>query len=273
MTFAVALVTLCGTLAIVVLPSLRSRSASTRGVRSLGRSRRPRRRPGRRNLVDRRQRRTLDRGRRQADPGHAARAAGRPHCPRALSPAPLRVRRGPDRPALRGRSSSRDRPRQHRRHPQRHDRRIDDVRTVLLGMALFALGTRVHIPRLVRIGVRPLVLGLGSWALIAAVAYAACASPGRSRVPFGTAGGSAAQWTAAAATPLPLPRAPGRRRDRHVLGAPGRRASSPRLRSCRAATSSSSVHEPCVAQRARRCVPGERVRWRSIYGAYGRVSV
>ena len=50
--------------------------------------------------------------------------------------------------------------------------RIDDVRTVLLGMALFALGTRVHIPRLLRIGARPLVLGLASWTLIAAGAYA-----------------------------------------------------------------------------------------------------
>ena len=50
--------------------------------------------------------------------------------------------------------------------------RIDDVRTVLLGMALFALGARVQIPRLLRIGVRPLALGLASWALIAAVAYA-----------------------------------------------------------------------------------------------------
>ena len=50
--------------------------------------------------------------------------------------------------------------------------RIDDVRTVLLGMALFALGSRVQIPRLLRIGIRPLVLGLASWVLIAAVAYA-----------------------------------------------------------------------------------------------------
>lgn len=49
--------------------------------------------------------------------------------------------------------------------------RIDDVRTVLLGMALFALGTRVQISRLVRIGARPLLLGLASWTLIAAVAY------------------------------------------------------------------------------------------------------
>ena len=49
--------------------------------------------------------------------------------------------------------------------------RLDDTRTVLLGMSLFALGTRVQIDRLLRIGVRPLVLGLSSWALIAAAAY------------------------------------------------------------------------------------------------------
>lgn len=56
--------------------------------------------------------------------------------------------------------------------PKQMTHRIDDVRTVLLGMALFALGTRVRIPRLLRIGVRPLALGLVSWVLIAAVAYA-----------------------------------------------------------------------------------------------------
>ena len=50
--------------------------------------------------------------------------------------------------------------------------RIDDARTVLLGLALFALGTRVRLDRLVRIGIRPLALGLVSWVLIAAVAYA-----------------------------------------------------------------------------------------------------
>ena len=49
--------------------------------------------------------------------------------------------------------------------------RLEDARTVLLGMALFALGTRVLGSRLVRIGLRPLVLGLASWALIAALAY------------------------------------------------------------------------------------------------------
>ena len=50
--------------------------------------------------------------------------------------------------------------------------RIDDLRTVLLGMALFALGTRVNVGRLRQIGARPLVLGLASWLLIAVVAYA-----------------------------------------------------------------------------------------------------
>ena len=49
---------------------------------------------------------------------------------------------------------------------------IDALRTVLLGMALFALGARVRLGRLVQIGARPLALGLASWALIAAVAYA-----------------------------------------------------------------------------------------------------
>ncbi len=50
--------------------------------------------------------------------------------------------------------------------------RIDDLRTILLGMALFALGSRVDVGRMCRIGARPLVLGLGSWLLIAVVAYA-----------------------------------------------------------------------------------------------------
>jgi uncharacterized membrane protein YadS len=49
--------------------------------------------------------------------------------------------------------------------------RIDDLRTVLLGMALFALGCRVNVARFREIGLRPLVLGLGSWALIAVVSY------------------------------------------------------------------------------------------------------
>ena len=50
--------------------------------------------------------------------------------------------------------------------------RVDDLRTVLLGLALFALGTRVDLGRLRQIGARPLALGLASWALIAAVSYA-----------------------------------------------------------------------------------------------------
>jgi len=56
--------------------------------------------------------------------------------------------------------------------PDRALLRIDDLRTVLLGMALFALGTRVNVGRLRQIGARPLVLGLTSWLLIAVVAYA-----------------------------------------------------------------------------------------------------
>jgi len=49
---------------------------------------------------------------------------------------------------------------------------IDAFRTALLGMALFAIGARVSLARLARLGGRPLALGLGSWVLIAAVAYA-----------------------------------------------------------------------------------------------------
>ncbi len=56
--------------------------------------------------------------------------------------------------------------------PDRALVRIDDLRTVLLGMALFALGTRVDVRRMREIGARPLVLGLASWLLIAVVAYA-----------------------------------------------------------------------------------------------------
>ena len=56
--------------------------------------------------------------------------------------------------------------------PDRIVVRIDDLRTVFLGMALFALGTRVNVGRLRQIGARPLALGLASWLLIAVVAYA-----------------------------------------------------------------------------------------------------
>jgi uncharacterized membrane protein YadS len=48
---------------------------------------------------------------------------------------------------------------------------IDRARTLLLAAALFAIGTRVDVRRLARLGARPLALGLGSWALIAGVAY------------------------------------------------------------------------------------------------------
>jgi uncharacterized integral membrane protein (TIGR00698 family) len=49
---------------------------------------------------------------------------------------------------------------------------IDRLRNGLLGAALFAIGTRVRLERLARLGGRPLALGVASWALIAAVAYA-----------------------------------------------------------------------------------------------------
>lgn len=48
---------------------------------------------------------------------------------------------------------------------------IDRARTLLLAAALFAIGTRVDVRRLSRLGLRPLALGLSSWALIAVLAY------------------------------------------------------------------------------------------------------
>ena len=49
--------------------------------------------------------------------------------------------------------------------------RVGDARTAIFAAALFAIGTRVRIRQLARLGPRPLVLGLTSWALIAVVAY------------------------------------------------------------------------------------------------------
>jgi len=46
------------------------------------------------------------------------------------------------------------------------------VQGVLLAAALFGLGTGIHVPTLLRTGGRALVLGLCSWVLVAAVAYA-----------------------------------------------------------------------------------------------------
>ena len=48
---------------------------------------------------------------------------------------------------------------------------IDWCRSLLLAAALFAIGTRVDARRLAKLGVRPLVLGLASWALVATLAY------------------------------------------------------------------------------------------------------
>jgi uncharacterized membrane protein YadS len=49
---------------------------------------------------------------------------------------------------------------------------IADAKTVLLAVALFSVGARVELRRLLAVGGRPLVLGLSSWAIVAAVAYA-----------------------------------------------------------------------------------------------------
>ncbi|WP_307865263.1 YeiH family protein [Streptomyces montanisoli] len=46
------------------------------------------------------------------------------------------------------------------------------VQSVLLVAALFGLGTGIHLPALFRTGRRSLVLGVASWALVAAIAYA-----------------------------------------------------------------------------------------------------
>ena len=49
----------------------------------------------------------------------------------------------------------------------------DWLQTALLAMALFGLGSAVRLGELVRTGWRALVVGLLSWALIAALAYGA----------------------------------------------------------------------------------------------------
>ena len=49
---------------------------------------------------------------------------------------------------------------------------LADTKILLLAVALFAVGARVELRRLLAVGGRPLVLGLSSWAIVAAVAYA-----------------------------------------------------------------------------------------------------
>ncbi|KQQ94412.1 hypothetical protein ASF62_09885 [Leifsonia sp. Leaf325] len=53
----------------------------------------------------------------------------------------------------------------------------DTVQTALLAMALFALGASIRIAQLARTGWRALVVGLTSWALIAVLAYGAAMLP------------------------------------------------------------------------------------------------
>ena len=48
---------------------------------------------------------------------------------------------------------------------------LADAKTVLLAVALFAVGARVELRRLFAVGGRPLVLGLSSWVIVALVAY------------------------------------------------------------------------------------------------------
>jgi uncharacterized integral membrane protein (TIGR00698 family) len=50
---------------------------------------------------------------------------------------------------------------------------IQDAETLLLGMGLFGLGSNVDLRKLRAVGGRPLVLGLTSWALVAAVSLVA----------------------------------------------------------------------------------------------------
>jgi uncharacterized integral membrane protein (TIGR00698 family) len=49
---------------------------------------------------------------------------------------------------------------------------LADVKLVLLAVALFAVGARVEFRKFAAVGVRPLILALGSWVIVAAVAYA-----------------------------------------------------------------------------------------------------
>ena len=49
---------------------------------------------------------------------------------------------------------------------------LADTKTVLLALALFAVVARVEVRRLLAVGGRPLVLGLSSWVIVAAGAYA-----------------------------------------------------------------------------------------------------
>jgi len=49
---------------------------------------------------------------------------------------------------------------------------IASAKSILLTVALFAVGARVHVRRLVSVGLRPFLLALGSWAVVAGVAYA-----------------------------------------------------------------------------------------------------
>ena len=55
---------------------------------------------------------------------------------------------------------------------------IKDLETVLLGMGLVGLGSNVNLRKLRAVGGKPLMLGLASWALVAVVSLAAVALSG-----------------------------------------------------------------------------------------------
>lgn len=56
--------------------------------------------------------------------------------------------------------------------PDRALETIADVKLLLLAVALFAVGARVEVRKLLAVGGGPLLLGFASWAIVAVVAYA-----------------------------------------------------------------------------------------------------
>ena len=172
----VALVTLCGTLAIGVLPLLaRPLGLGPEDLRRMDRRLRARRRAGGRHGPDRRRRRPGGRRRRQTHPGDPAGPDGRR---RRLPPPPSSaeadgVKRPPVIPlfvlgfvALAGLRST------GWLSPAVLDAAAV-VQDVLLGMALFGLGSAVRAGQLLHTGARALLAALASWLLIAVLGLAA----------------------------------------------------------------------------------------------------
>ncbi len=171
----VALVTLCGTLAIVVLPLVAGAvGMSVHRVRTLDRRRRARRRAGRRHRAGVGIRGARRRHRREAAPGAAARPARRRHGPRAADAGERPGRRdGPDRPALRRRLRRRCRAAQPAAHTGARARRSRRCCRPCCsawrcsGWGPASASARWRAPA----SARPLA-GLSAWALIAVAALA-----------------------------------------------------------------------------------------------------